>query len=154
MLLVNLKFYRIAGNFRWLECWLADVFLHVYRLGQTKYLMALKNLCDAGIIDPCPPVCDIKGSYTAQYEHTILLKPTCKEVLSKGEDYWHGSVLIMLSLSLIIFVRLCVLGLVCVQHNSILCTFMQTSIVNFNATSWAFGLSHGSLLRMRMMIIL
>ena len=58
-----------------------------FRLGQSKYLMALKNLCDAGIVDPCPPVCDVKGSYTAQYEHTILLKPTCKEVVSKGEDY-------------------------------------------------------------------
>ena len=51
--------------------------------------MALKNLCDAGIIDPCPPLCDVKGSYTAQYEHTFLLKPTCKEIVSKGEDYWH-----------------------------------------------------------------
>ncbi len=57
------------------------------RLGQTRYLMALKNLCDAGIIDPYPPLCDVKGSYTAQYEHTILLKPTCKEIVSKGEDY-------------------------------------------------------------------
>ncbi|KAL2612748.1 hypothetical protein R1flu_024440 [Riccia fluitans] len=33
------------------------------RLGETKYLMALKNLCDQGIVKPCPPVCDIKGSY-------------------------------------------------------------------------------------------
>jgi hypothetical protein len=23
----------------------------------------------------------------AQYEHTILLRPTCKEIISKGEDY-------------------------------------------------------------------
>ena len=58
-----------------------------HRLGQSKYLMALKNLCDAGIVDPHPPLCDVKGSYTAQYEHTILLKPTCKEIVSKGEDY-------------------------------------------------------------------
>ncbi|KAI9145318.1 peptidase M24, structural domain-containing protein [Paraphysoderma sedebokerense] len=57
------------------------------RLGETKYLMALKNLVDSGIVDPYPPLCDIKGSYTAQYEHTILLKPTCKEVLSRGDDY-------------------------------------------------------------------
>ncbi|KAJ3170092.1 hypothetical protein HK101_011388 [Irineochytrium annulatum] len=57
------------------------------RLGETKYLMALKNLVDSGIIDPCPPLVDIKGSYTAQYEHTILLKPTSKEVLSRGDDY-------------------------------------------------------------------
>uniref|UniRef100_A0A7S1ETW5 Methionine aminopeptidase 2 n=1 Tax=Timspurckia oligopyrenoides TaxID=708627 RepID=A0A7S1ETW5_9RHOD len=57
------------------------------RLGETKYLMALKNLCDVGIVDPYPPLCDVRGSYTAQYEHTILLRPTCKEVLSRGDDY-------------------------------------------------------------------
>ncbi|EFH58212.1 hypothetical protein ARALYDRAFT_483541, partial [Arabidopsis lyrata subsp. lyrata] len=57
------------------------------RLGETKYLMALKNLCDSGIIEPCPPVCDVKGSYISQVEHTILLRPTCKEIISKGDDY-------------------------------------------------------------------
>jgi len=55
--------------------------------GQTKHLMALKNLCDSKIIQPYPPLCDQKGSYVAQYEHTILLKPTCKEVLSRGDDF-------------------------------------------------------------------
>ena len=38
-------------------------------------------------LQPYPPLCDVKGSYVAQYEHTILLRPTCKEVLSKGDDY-------------------------------------------------------------------
>ncbi|CAI9776346.1 unnamed protein product [Fraxinus pennsylvanica] len=57
------------------------------RLGETKYLMALKNLCDAGIVQPIPPLCDIKGSYVSQFEHTILLRPTCKEVVSRGDDY-------------------------------------------------------------------
>ena len=57
------------------------------RLGEEKYLMALKNLCDAGIVDPYPPLCDVKGSYVAQYEHTIYLHPTRKEVLSRGDDY-------------------------------------------------------------------
>lgn len=57
------------------------------RLGETKYLMALKNLCDNGIIQPYPPLVDVKGSYVAQYEHTILLRPTCKEVLTRGDDY-------------------------------------------------------------------
>ena len=36
---------------------------------------------------PYPPLCDVKGCYTAQYEHTLLLRPTVKEVLSRGEDY-------------------------------------------------------------------
>jgi methionyl aminopeptidase len=57
------------------------------RIGETKYLMALRNLCDAGVVDAYPPLCDIKGCYTAQWEHTIYLRPTCKEVLSRGEDY-------------------------------------------------------------------
>lgn len=30
---------------------------------------------------------DSPGSYTAQYEHTLVLRPTCKEVLSRGNDY-------------------------------------------------------------------
>jgi methionyl aminopeptidase len=57
------------------------------RLGEDKYLMALKNLCDMGIVDPYPPLCDTKGSYVAQFEHTIYLHPTKKEVLSRGDDY-------------------------------------------------------------------
>jgi len=73
---INQNFSTLAFCRRWLD-----------RLGQTKYLMALKNLCDAGIIGSHPPLCDVKGSYTAQYEHTILLRPTCKEVISRGDDY-------------------------------------------------------------------
>uniref|UniRef100_A0A3B3ZQE5 Methionine aminopeptidase 2 n=1 Tax=Periophthalmus magnuspinnatus TaxID=409849 RepID=A0A3B3ZQE5_9GOBI len=73
---INENFGTLAFCRRWLD-----------RLGESKYLMALKNLCDLGIVDPYPPLCDIKGSYTAQYEHTILLRPTCKEVVSRGEDY-------------------------------------------------------------------
>ncbi|KAI3652544.1 hypothetical protein MP228_001969 [Amoeboaphelidium protococcarum] len=57
------------------------------RLGESKYLLGLKNLVDTGIVEAYPPLCDVKGSYTAQYEHTFILKPTCKEVLSRGQDY-------------------------------------------------------------------
>jgi hypothetical protein len=32
---------------------------------QEKYLAGLKNLCDAGIVQPCPPLWDVKGSYVA-----------------------------------------------------------------------------------------
>lgn len=49
--------------------------------------MALKNLCDVGIVDPYPPLCDVKSSYVAQFEHTLYLHPTKKEVLSRGPDY-------------------------------------------------------------------
>jgi methionyl aminopeptidase len=73
---VNQNFGTLAFCRRWLD-----------RLGHTKYLAALKDLCDKGIVDPYPPLCDIKGSYTAQYEHTVILRPTCKEVVSRGDDY-------------------------------------------------------------------
>ncbi|CCH47126.1 hypothetical protein BN7_6737 [Wickerhamomyces ciferrii] len=57
------------------------------RLGEEKYLLALNNLVKSGIVQDYPPLMDSKGSYTAQYEHTILLHPTRKEVVSRGEDY-------------------------------------------------------------------
>jgi methionyl aminopeptidase len=57
------------------------------RVGESKYLGALKMLVDDGVVDSYPPLVDIKGCFTAQFEHTILLRPTCKEVLSKGDDY-------------------------------------------------------------------
>lgn len=74
---INQNFGTLAFCRRWLD-----------RLGQTKYLMALKNLCDSGIVVPYPPLCDVKGCYTAQFEHTILLRPTCKEIITRGPDYW------------------------------------------------------------------
>lgn len=59
-----------------------------------------------GIVQDYPPLCDIKGAMTAQFvgttvlesrvhewadlcvqEHTILLRPTVKEVVSRGDDY-------------------------------------------------------------------
>ncbi|CAM6014795.1 unnamed protein product [Sphagnum balticum] len=57
------------------------------RIGETKYLMALKNLCDQGVVQACPPLCEVKGSYVSQSEHTIYLRPTCKEVISRGDDF-------------------------------------------------------------------
>lgn len=57
------------------------------RLGNDKYLLGLNNLVQAGIVQDYPPLVDIKGSYTAQYEHTILLRPNVKEVVSRGDDY-------------------------------------------------------------------
>ncbi|MEW5319751.1 MAG: hypothetical protein WDW38_010883 [Sanguina aurantia] len=57
------------------------------RIGEEKYLMALKNLCDTGVVDAYPPLCDNKGCHVAQFEHTIYLHPTRKEVLSRGDDY-------------------------------------------------------------------
>ena len=73
---------------RWLEREDGGSFTVNGRTGkQENYLPALKNLVDVGLVTPYPPLCDIKGSYVAQYEHTILLRPTCKEVLSRGDDF-------------------------------------------------------------------
>ncbi|KAL4878572.1 methionine aminopeptidase [Aspergillus karnatakaensis] len=45
------------------------------RLGQDKYLLGLNNLVQSGIVQDYPPLCDVKGSYTAQYEHNPFLSP-------------------------------------------------------------------------------
>lgn len=74
--MINKHFGTLAFCKRWLD-----------RAGATKYQMALKDLCDKGIVEAYPPLCDIKGCYTAQYEHTIMLRPSCKEVVSRGDDY-------------------------------------------------------------------
>ena len=60
---------------------------YLERIGESKYQLALKNLCDLGLVDPYPPLVDIKGCHTAQYEHTLLLRPTSKEIMSRGNDY-------------------------------------------------------------------
>ncbi|XP_065084385.1 uncharacterized protein und [Ochlerotatus camptorhynchus] len=74
--LINKNFGTLAFCKRWLD-----------RAGATKYQMALKDLCDKGVVEAYPPLCDVKGCYTAQYEHTIMLRPTCKEIVSRGDDY-------------------------------------------------------------------
>jgi len=73
---INKKYDTLAFCRKWLD-----------QDGQTGHMLGLKQLCDAGLVRPYPPLCDIKGSYVAQYEHTLLLRPTCKEVLSRGLDY-------------------------------------------------------------------
>jgi methionine aminopeptidase len=55
--------------------------------GFEKHIIPLKRLVDSGIVNAYPPLSDIPGCYVAQYEHTILLRPTCKEVLSRGDDF-------------------------------------------------------------------
>ncbi|KAK9412945.1 putative Methionine aminopeptidase 2 [Seiridium unicorne] len=57
------------------------------RIGQEKYLLGLSHLVKTGIVQDYPPLVDKKGSYTAQFEHTVLLRPTVKEVISRGDDF-------------------------------------------------------------------
>lgn len=55
--------------------------------GFPQHALALKQLVDQGIVNPYPPLSDQEGCYVAQFEHTVLLRPTCKEILSRGDDY-------------------------------------------------------------------
>ena len=73
---IDEHFGTLAFCRRWLD-----------RLGEKRYALQLKQLCDMKLVNAYPPLVDIKGCYTAQYEHTILLRPTCKEVVSRGDDY-------------------------------------------------------------------
>ncbi|KYQ57272.1 Methionine aminopeptidase 2 [Trachymyrmex zeteki] len=73
---INKHFGTLAFCKRWLD-----------RVGCTKYQMALKDLCEKGAVEAYPPLVDVKGCYTAQFEHTLVLRPTCKEVISRGDDY-------------------------------------------------------------------
>lgn len=57
------------------------------RIGEKNYLLGLRHLVEQGIVQDYPPLADAPGSMTAQFEHTILLRPTCKEIVSRGEDY-------------------------------------------------------------------
>lgn len=56
--------------------------------GEKNYLLALNTLVKQGLVADYPPLVDPQpGAMTAQFEHTILLRPTCKEVVSRGDDY-------------------------------------------------------------------
>lgn len=57
------------------------------RAGEEKYLLALNLLVKLGVVLDYPPLWDEAGALTAQYEHTILLHPTRKEVVLRGDDY-------------------------------------------------------------------
>ena len=47
----------------------------------------LRNLIDHQIVTPYPPLGDIEGSYVSQFEHTLILRPTIKEVVTVADDY-------------------------------------------------------------------
>ena len=67
------------GTLAFCRRWIEDSF--------PRHIASLKQLVDAGVVDPYPPLNDIEGCYVAQYEHTIFLHPSRKEVLSRGDDY-------------------------------------------------------------------
>ncbi|KAF2630301.1 methionine aminopeptidase 2-like protein [Macroventuria anomochaeta] len=60
---------------------------YLERLGAKNYHLGMKTLVAAGIVDQYGPLVDVPGSYVAQFEHTVLLRPNSKEVISRGDDY-------------------------------------------------------------------
>ncbi|KAK6510237.1 hypothetical protein TWF481_004953 [Arthrobotrys musiformis] len=57
------------------------------RLGLDRYLAGMNCLVQHGIVEAYKPLMDIEGSYSAQFEHTLILRETHKEILSRGDDY-------------------------------------------------------------------
>ncbi|KPV76503.1 uncharacterized protein RHOBADRAFT_52500 [Rhodotorula graminis WP1] len=59
------------------------------RLGEKNYAVGLRELVQTGIVQDYPPLVDTAGPgcQTAQYEHTIILRPNCKEIVTRGDDY-------------------------------------------------------------------
>ncbi|THZ21935.1 methionine aminopeptidase 2-like protein [Aureobasidium pullulans] len=60
---------------------------YLERLGVKNYHLGMKSLIASGVVEDYAPLVDISGSYIAQFEHTVLLRPNCKEVISRGDDY-------------------------------------------------------------------
>jgi methionyl aminopeptidase len=56
-------------------------------IGEKKYQINLRQLSEIKAVIDYPALADVKGSYVAQFEHTFILLPTHKEVLSRGDDY-------------------------------------------------------------------
>ncbi|KAI4926217.1 hypothetical protein J4E85_006509 [Alternaria conjuncta] len=52
-----------------------------------KYHLGMRTLVNSGIVQAYAPLVDIPGSFIAQFEHTVLLRPNCKEIVSRGDDY-------------------------------------------------------------------
>eukprot|EP00768_Dysnectes_brevis_P009165 gnl/Dysnectes_brevis/895_a990_2179.p1 GENE.gnl/Dysnectes_brevis/895_a990_2179~~gnl/Dysnectes_brevis/895_a990_2179.p1 ORF type:complete len:2372 (-),score=832.77 gnl/Dysnectes_brevis/895_a990_2179:33-7148(-) len=57
------------------------------RSGFANWQVPLSNLVSQGIVNPYPPLVDTKKSNVSQWEHTFILKPSGKEVLTAGPDY-------------------------------------------------------------------
>jgi len=53
----------------------------------SRYIMPLRELVNTGVVEAYPPLMEKSGARVAQFEHTIVLKPTGKEVLSRGPDF-------------------------------------------------------------------
>jgi methionyl aminopeptidase len=72
---INHKFSTLAWCRRWLD-----------QTGEKQHLLALKSLVDAELVNACAPLVDQADSFVSQHEHSVMIKPTAKEVVSYGGD--------------------------------------------------------------------
>eukprot|EP00397_Hematodinium_sp_SG-2012_P044582 GEMP01049834.1.p1 GENE.GEMP01049834.1~~GEMP01049834.1.p1 ORF type:complete len:452 (+),score=62.69 GEMP01049834.1:193-1548(+) len=76
--MIDRRFSTLAFCPRWFPLdWMAG----------DRWKNTLSSLVHGGIVNEYPPLCDIRGSYTAQYEHTVFIRPNATEILTRGEDY-------------------------------------------------------------------
>ena len=73
---IDSNYGTLAFARRWLD-----------QTGVHDYARTLQHLVDIGAVDDYPPLCDVPGSVVAQFEHTVVIKPSSKEVVSRGPDY-------------------------------------------------------------------
>ncbi|KAF9740796.1 methionine aminopeptidase, partial [Paraphaeosphaeria minitans] len=60
---------------------------YLERIGVKNYHLGMRSLVQHGVVESYAALVDIPGSYVAQFEHTVLLRPNCKEIVSRGDDY-------------------------------------------------------------------
>jgi len=73
---------QIINNFRTLP--FCDRYIDKFDSNYQEYV---NTLVQNKVLYEYPPLCDKKGTYTAQYEHSIYLQDGKKVILSGGEDY-------------------------------------------------------------------
>ncbi|KAI8932216.1 hypothetical protein NX059_011095 [Plenodomus lindquistii] len=60
---------------------------YLERVGAKNYHLGMRSLISNGVVECYAPLVDSPGSYVAQFEHTVLLRQNCKEIISRGNDY-------------------------------------------------------------------
>lgn len=56
-------------------------------IGEKKYQLDLRQLVECHAVHDYPSLSDVKGCHVTQFEHSFILLPTHKEILSRGDDY-------------------------------------------------------------------
>merc|ERR1712085_5385 len=86
--LIDRRFSTLAFCPRWVVQEATRIKSPLVKGGNARWWQSpLDELCNVGVVNRYPPLSDLRGSYTAQFEHTLLLGENGKEVLTRGSDY-------------------------------------------------------------------